>query len=91
MRRKLNYPPRRKLSNKRQDQQEITEAISNGDELPECQICFIPLTKNTKVKLQCKHEYYCTECVRDWYCKSQVNNRIYVLPVKDSPDLNLPV
>ena len=39
MRRKLNYPQRRKLNDKRQRQHEINEAIRNGDELPECQVC----------------------------------------------------
>ena len=92
MRRKLNYQQRRKLNDKRQDQQEINEAISNGDELPECQICFNPLTTSTKIKLQCKHDYYCKDCMLDWDCKSQVNNQVVLLPINDSPDfLKFPV
>lgn len=86
MRRKLNYQQRRKLNEKRQNQQEINEAISNGDELPECQICFKPLTTSTKIKLQCKHDYYCTDCMREWYCKSQVDNQVVILTINDSPE-----
>ena len=92
MRRTMNYNQRQKLNRKRQDHHEIKEASNSGEALPECQICFGPLTTNTKVKLQCKHDYYCNECMRDWYCKSQVDNRIYVLPIKHSPEyLNFPV
>ena len=85
MRRKLNYSQRQKRNKKRQDQHEINEAINSGQALPECQICFSPLTTNTKVKLQCKHDYYCTDCMRDWYCKSQHDDTMCILPVMETP------
>lgn len=92
MRRKLNYQQRRKLNEKRQNQREINDAISTCDELPECQICFKPLTTSTKVKLQCNHDYYCTDCMTEWYGKSQVDNQVVILTINDSPEfLKFPV
>ena len=48
----------------------------------QCPICFEKITLKNKIKLQCNH-YYCRDCIEKWYSKSQVGNKITILPVED--------
>lgn len=59
MRHTLTYQQKRKPDDKRQVQQDLNDAMSNSDELPDCHICLNQLTASTKPKLQCKHGDYC--------------------------------
>jgi len=54
-------------------------------QLEYCPICFENITLKKKFELQCNHDY-CKDCLKIWYNKSQVGNKITSLPVEDGSD-----
>ena len=83
MRTKMNSRQRRTFSEKRNHDAEIREALNN-DELPECQICYTPLTSKTNAKLPCEHDY-CLECLTTWFKKSRLCGGLSLLPIVEKP------
>ena len=71
MRTKLNQKQRKILKHKRCHAAEIREIICNGEEVPECGICYAQLTSINKIDLSCEHKNYCLECIDQWYKKSK--------------------
>ena len=67
MRTKLNYTQRQRLREKREHDAEIREALEDGEDVPECQICYQQLTSKNKVELSCEHNFYCVECIDTWF------------------------
>ena len=63
MRTKLNQKQRKQSKQKRNHNAEIREIIENGDEVPECGICFTQLSSVNKVDLSCEHNNYCLDCI----------------------------
>ena len=48
----------------------------------QCPICLGKIILKNKIKLECNH-YFCRDCIKQWYSKSQVGSKITILPVED--------
>ena len=81
MRTKLNSKQRLRLKQKREHNEKIREALDNDEELPECEICYTLLTSQNKIDLSCEHNFYCLECVENWFKKSRLSSGISLLPI----------
>ena len=87
MRTKLNYKQRQRLREKREHDAEIREALEDGEDVPECQICYQQLTSKNKVELSCEHNFYCVECIETWFKKSRLCGGLSLLPIIENTEL----
>ena len=81
MRTMLNQKRRLRVKQKRNHDAEIREALDNGEELAECQICYTLLTSKNRVALSCEHNFDCFECMENWFKKSRLSKGISLMPI----------